>query len=282
MASRKRAGIEIGVERYSPIVPESFGKALSNAGRFFSLGKDRYHLGMTIDLRDPIGVLWLDKPSKKVGERPIRGVLSPARFVLSSSSGTGGSRTGPETEVRFVMGRPIDLFQYGDGEAPDSIDFDRWDYLSIEFTARHVVDLVPKVKGIKKTTYPWGRIRAEAMSLAGVDGIEIVKKAGDVPKQKPIQYRALIGSERNRVDHNWERPPMTDALLREIGERFVALGGLEAQGKRNQVAPIRAQLEFEFDQTPGNINQILNQVRKRGLVKGLEPMSNPTKKKGKR
>lgn len=301
MASSKRTGIEIEVERYSPIVSDSWLRTLSGAGRYFSVGKDRYHLGLTISVRDPIGVLWLTEPSKKVGERPIRGVLSPARFTLSSVSSADGEKVGPETEVRFVMGRPIDLLPTIDlrsdvkvAKAPESIFFDRWDFLSIEFTARHTLEdgkdkrgrpnIREVVKGIKGTDLPLARIRNEAILLAGIDGVEIVRRAGDVPKRKPVEYRRLEGDERYQVHHNVKKTPVTDDVRRQIGERFVALGGLEAQGRPGKVGPIHRQLMSEFDAigSVGHAKTIISEARSRGLVKGLEPMSNPTKKKGKR
>lgn len=278
MASSKRTGIEIGVERYTPIRPDSLGKALQGASRRFSIGKRRYFLGMTISLRDPIGVLWLDEPSKTVGKHQIRGVLSPARFTLSSASSEIGGEIGPETEISFTLGRPIDLFQSHTGEAPDSVNFDRWDFLSIEFTARHMIDLVPTVKGIRDTRLDLGRFRAEAMALAGVDGEEVVTKTSKGLKvvRRPIAYRALSVGERNRLQQ-YERAFVTDEERAKVVEIFLREGGLEAQGKRGQMAPIKATIAHEIGRTEEMVDLLIHQARKQGDL----PAYKKPKKKGK-
>jgi hypothetical protein len=288
MASSKRTGLESGVERYTPIRPESLGKAIQGASRRFLIGKRRYFLDMTIPLRDPIGVLWLDEPSKTVGKRQIRGVLSPARFTLSSASSEIGGEIGPETEISFTLGRPIDLFQMYGGEAPESVNFDRWDFLSIEFTARHRLEdgtdeqgrpnsrLV--VKGIRDTRLDLGRFRAEAMALAGVDGEEVVTKTSKGLKvvRRPIAYRALSVGERNRLQQ-YERAFVTDEERAKVVEIFLREGGLEAQGKRGQMAPIKATIAHEIGRTEEMVDLLIHQARKQGDL----PAYKKPKKKGK-
>jgi len=242
------------------------------------IGKRRYFLGMKIPLRDPIGVLWLDEPSKTVGKRQIRGVLSPARFTLSSVSSKIGGEIGPETEISFTLGRPIDLFQSHTGEAPDSVNFDRWDFLSIEFTARHLIDAVPTVKGIKDTRLDLGRFRAEAMALAGVDGEEVVTKTskGLKVERRPIAYRALSVGETNRLQQ-YERAFVTDEERAKVVEIFLREGGLEAQGKRGQMAPIKTTIAHEIGRTEEMVDLLIHQARKNGEL----PAYKKPKKKGK-
>jgi hypothetical protein len=72
---------------------------------------------------------------------------------------------------------------------------------------------------------------------------------------------------------------VTDELRQQIGRRFIELGGLKVQGKRDQVWPITMKLADEFGRTPQMIKLIIHEVRDKNLVPELELLTNPNRKR---
>lgn len=277
MASSKRT---TSVERYSPITPKSaqdLAEMLSAASREFTIGRRRYHLGMTIPIAEPIGVLWLDEPQTKPGTHRIRGVLSPADFRLhSSSSDDGSQQIGFGSEIRFRLGRPRDLLVMYPDQDPETLDFGSYDFLSIEFSARHTVDGRPVVKRIISTDLDLSRIKAEAITLAGVDGIEVVTKTGSVSR-RPEKYRALIAAEKDRLDANWKRPVWSSPeTLRQAAEIFRREGGIDSAGQHGQVGRIYKVIADETGLTESVAKQSVMEARRQGL---LPPIKTSKKEK---
>lgn len=256
--------------RYSPIRAENlddFRTMLAGAVRDFSIGRRHWRLSMTLP-NDSIGVLWLNEPNTKPGEYQIRGVLSPAEFVLQSWSSEVSSG-GAQVQVRFALGRSSDVFRAVDGAEPPTLDFGRYDFMWIRHEATHHHNGSPVVRGIRDTSLPLGRIRAEAIGMAGVTGIERVTKPGHRygTTQKPVAYNALTGDEKNRLDPNWKRPSAKDpGFLLEVARFWVAEGGIEAEGKWGKAAPIYKSIEEKFGTTYGNAKQWISTARKQGLI----------------